>query len=268
MLEVQILVVLFVLHSQSQTQGAQPKSDAATNSVDSPCTEARYHHQLARKMQNALDSAAGELSKYAKLPTAYRIAVAHTSSAETRMTLTALAIHADITATAALKELEGSRASYKRSATLLNARVARLRQLHALTPNKATAKNTQKKDAQSLFGAWAFHTYEAEIELTAKDNGNCLLENAKIGAITAANIDLAATTQIKMLAEAKIKFRDYILKAGSKGSIGSVDTASTTHHGLCAERGQHNSPSAATNVIAGELAVGELDQAPADVPYF
>nr|CAI77631.1 variant surface glycoprotein MITat1.7 [Trypanosoma brucei brucei] len=268
MLEVQILVVLFALHSQSRTQAAEAKSDTASGSVNSPCTEARYHHQLAKKLQSALDSATGELSKYAKLPTAYRIAAAQTPSPATRMALTALSINADVTAATALSQLQNARAAYARAIKLLSARVAKLRAVHELTPSQVTHSNTKTQAGQTLSGVASLRTCEADVQLQAADAGNCSLETDKLGDITAANIDLATATQIKLLSDTKIKIRGYKLIAAGKATAGSADTASTTTHGFCAESGQHNSPSRATNVIAGQLTLADLDQTPANVPYF
>ncbi|SCU72337.1 uncharacterized protein TEOVI_000391300 [Trypanosoma equiperdum] len=184
------------------------------------------------------------------------------------MALTALAIHADVTARAALKELEGTRAAYSHAIPLLTARVARLRQLHALTTTQVTHSNTKTQAGQTLGGVGSLRTCETDGSLTADNQGNCSLETEALGEITAAKINLVAETQIKLLSENKIKIRGYKVIAAAKATAGSANTASTTIHGFCAESGQLNSPSEATNVIAGQLALGELEQAPADIPYF
>nr|APD72650.1 variant surface glycoprotein 1125.294 [Trypanosoma brucei] len=268
MREVQIMLVLFALHNRPRSQAAQAQSDKASGSVNSPCTEARYHHQLARKLQNALDSALAELSKYAKLPTAYRIAAANTASAERRVAFNALAINSERIATQAVTELERSRKAYTRALTLLSARVARLRQYHALTPTTVTQKGTLRNSAKPLLGATGLTTCEADVQLTAANDGNCSLESTALGQVTADNIDLKAATQIKMLAESKIKFREYKLKAGSKGAVASVDTPSTGTHGFCAQSSQENNPSGASNVLAVQLTLKPPDTAPEEIHYF
>nr|APD74344.1 variant surface glycoprotein 1125.2937 [Trypanosoma brucei] len=184
------------------------------------------------------------------------------------MSLTALSINAQVTTALALSQLQSNRTSYNLAIKLLNARVAKLRQLHALTTTRVTHSNTKTQAGQTLGGVGSLRTCETDGSLTADNQGNCSLETEALGEITAAKINLVAATQIKLLSENKIKIRGYKVIAAAKATAGSANTAKTTIHGFCAESGQLNSPSEATNVIAVALTLKIISQIPTDVPYF